>query len=497
MSGREVRAELDHPVIDSDAHYVEYGPMLVERLRKIGGDAVAEAFDGFQDLIGKPLAMTPEQREHHRVAHMGFWQIPMDAYDRATAMMPALFAERMDEIGLDFCVMYPTGGLAALFMEAEIRQKCARAFNTFVAEYFAPHADRMTPVAIIPAHTPDEAIGELDYAVNELGLKAVLINAVIRRPSAAALEGDEDAIKQGPWYDVLALDSLYDYDPVWAKCVELGIAPTFHSAARSWGLRNSPSNYVYNHVGHFAAAGNATAKAIFLGGVTRRFPALRFAFLEGGASWACQLYTDLIEHWEKRNGRAIQHLNPDRLDCDRMLELARQYGPSDMVELLTADRESALFGAMNAFASTETGGLENLDDFNRCEIKNESDFKELFIDKFYFGCEADDRLNAVAFNEKINRGSKLNALYSSDVGHWDVPDMNQVVEAAYGLVEKGVMERDDFRRFTFENPARFWTSTNPDFFKGTRVEKQVAELLNKRDEQLGTKNRRPVSRESA
>jgi predicted TIM-barrel fold metal-dependent hydrolase len=92
------------------------------------------------------------------------------------------------------------------------------------------------------------------------------------------------------WYDVLGLDSEYDYDSVWAKCVELGIAPTFHSASSNQGLRLSPTNFTYNHIGHFAAAGHATAKAIFLGGVTRRFLELRFAFLEGGVGWASQLF---------------------------------------------------------------------------------------------------------------------------------------------------------------------------------------------------------------
>ena len=33
---------------------------------------------------------------------------------------------------------------------------------------------------------------------------------------------------------------------------------------------------------YFASAGEAMAKALFFGGVTRRFPELNFAFLEGG-----------------------------------------------------------------------------------------------------------------------------------------------------------------------------------------------------------------------
>ena len=79
-------------------------------------------------------------------------------------------------------------------------------------------------------------------------------------------------------------------------------------------MRLSPTNFVYNHIGHFAAAGHAVAKAIFLGGVTRRFPELNFAFLEGGVGWACQLFGDLIEHWERRNAKALERMDPEKLD---------------------------------------------------------------------------------------------------------------------------------------------------------------------------------------
>ena len=45
-----------------------------------------------------------------------------------------------------------------------------------------------------------------------------------------------------------------------------------------WGSRTSISNYMYNHIGHFATAGEALCKALFMSGVTRRFPILKFAF---------------------------------------------------------------------------------------------------------------------------------------------------------------------------------------------------------------------------
>src|SRR6516162_4562220 len=80
------------------------------------------------------------------------------------------------------------------------------------------------------------------------------------------------------------------------------------------GLRLSPSNFVYNHIGHFAAANHAACKAMFLGGVTRRFPGLNMAFLEGGAGWACLLYGDLLGQWEKRSLKGLEEVDPRNID---------------------------------------------------------------------------------------------------------------------------------------------------------------------------------------
>ena len=62
-------------------------------------------------------------------------------------------------------------------------------------------------------------------------------------------------------------------------------------------------------------------------------------------------------------------------------------------------------------------------------------------------------------------------------GHWDVPDMTEVTEEAYELVEHEVITEEDFRDFVFTNPTTLWTGMNPDFFKGTVVEQEVKKLL--------------------
>jgi predicted TIM-barrel fold metal-dependent hydrolase len=472
---RKLRSRLNHPIIDADGHWLEYGPVMRDEFRRIGGDAAAEALAAATDRAPSALRMSVPERRRRRVAMEAFWGSPsQNALDRATAMLPRLMYERLDDLGIDFCVVYPTAGLGFHRMQdTRLRRAICRAYNVFTADQFRGLEDRVIPAAIIPMYTPEEAIEELEFASKQLGYKVMMVGGLMRRKVAALAEENPEASKVVDWYDVVGLDSDHDYDPVWKKCLELKIAPSFHNGARSILLRNSPSNFCYNHIGHFASAGHAVAKAIFLGGVTRRFPNLNFAFLEGGVGWACMLYADLIGHWEKRNRKALESTNPDNLDVKALLGYAQKYGQEALVEAVR--RGEGLEGDSN---SKLTGGLEDLDDYFRCKIGAKSDIKDLFVPRFYFGCEADDPVNAWAFNKKANpMGARLNAIFSSDIGHFDVPDMTEVVPEAYELVEHELLTDDDFRDFMFTNAVRFWGEVNPDFFKGTVVEKAAAQAL--------------------
>lgn len=74
--------------------------------------------------------------------------------------------------------------------------------------------------------------------------------------------------------DTFGLDSEYQYDPVWTKCEELGIAPDFHSVGYGWGSRTSIFNYVHNHIGNFATSARSGLPRPIPGAAWRsRFPA--------------------------------------------------------------------------------------------------------------------------------------------------------------------------------------------------------------------------------
>jgi len=456
-----IRARLGHPIIDSDGHDVEFLPLVRDELRALAGQSAVDRFELMVKGAELVRGVDDEQRRAQGMLRIPWWGLPTrNTLDRATAMLPRLLHERLDAIGIDYAVVYPTYGLMALSAEPdEVRQAACRAFNRYHAEVFAGLGDRLASVALIPMHTPAEAVAELETAVHELGFKVVLLAGHVMRP----LPG-EGLPRGARWLDSFGPESPHDYDPVWARCEALGVAPTFHSSGMGWGSRNSLHNYVFNHLGNFAAAGEAVCRALFLHGVPRRFPRLRFAFLEGGVAWAAQLAADLVGHFEKRNRDAIHSYDPAALDRARLAELAKRYGAPPVVAKLGE------LGANLHLLSEPGEDPKRLDEFAGVGVESAEELARLFSERFFFGCEADDPLNACAYDRNRNpAGVRLHALFGSDIGHWDVPDIDEVLIEAWELVEDGVVAEEDFRRFAFASPVALWTAGNPRFFEGSAV----------------------------
>jgi predicted TIM-barrel fold metal-dependent hydrolase len=476
-SPEQIRKNLPHPVIDGDGHWIEYTPVFAEKMRKVVGDKGADGFIASQRRIPDALSLSIAERKRRGTAMEGYWgRQSTNTRDRATAMLPAMLYDRLDELGIDFGIVYPTAGLSVhRIADDATRHAVCHGFNIVTHDYFAKLSDRLTPAAVIPMHTPEEAIAELEFCTKQLGTKVAMFGSGIARPLAVTKEAkglDPLVARHAVFYDQFGLDSDHDYDAVWQKCRELGIAPTFHTGGRGFGLRNNPSNFTFNHIGHFAAAGHAVAKGLFLGGVTRRFPDLRFGFLEGGVGWGCQLLADLIEHWERRGAKGIAYMDPAKLDRKLLRQMVDKYG----YEEIAAELDKRDGWPMKEEDSL-TGGVPALDDYAACNITKKQDWIDLFVTPYFFGCEADDRMNAVAFSKFNPFGARINAIYSSDIGHFDVPDMLQVLPEAYELVEDGLITADDFRDFTFANSVRLWGTQNPRFFAGTSVAKEAAAVL--------------------
>ena len=85
-------------------------------------------------------------------------------------------------------------------------------------------------------------------------------------------------------------------------------------------------------------------------------------------------------------------MHPDKLDRAKLMSLVEKYGYDDIAAAL---RERG--GLPDPEQAYLTGGVENIDDFSACKITRKEDWVDLYAKPYYFGCEADDRMNATAF----------------------------------------------------------------------------------------------------
>jgi len=480
VSSEEIRSRLGHPVIDADGHLREFLPAAFPYLREALGTADFERWREQGTALNQATKSGGglAQRRLTRKPQSAFWATVIDPVDRATAASPALLYERLGELGMDYVVLYPTEAMGAAGVEDEdLRLGLCRGFNEFFAAVTLPYADRMTASGLVPMHTPAEARAELDHCA-DLGLKVVCIPHAVARSIAEPASTPQSPYLwpgQTHWLDTFGLDSEYDYDPVWEAFRRHGFAVTSHGGMTiPIGVYSSITSFTYNHMGSFAQMMYPLCKSLFLGGVTRRFPGLPFAFLECGVGWACTMLNDLVEHWERRNLAALQTTRPDLLDTRRLEELLRAH-PGRLFDRFDGDLTALVRNLARPDPVPDV-----VDEWVHLGISGAAEIRDLFVPDFYFGCEADDRTTAFAFSPANAFRARLNAMFSSDIGHWDAGAMTRVVAAAWGLVEESVLSEQDFRDFVFTNPARLYLSANPDFFVGTAVDGAVASLAGER-----------------
>jgi hypothetical protein len=136
----ELHRTLRHPVIDIDGHMAEHLPTLAPYFEREGLSLDHPSFrrivppDGGTDKTWHE--QTPEERAATRTPRGPWWSAPArQTIDLATALYPELLYERLDEIGIDFGVVYPSLGLVFLHTaDDQYRRGACRALNRANAE---------------------------------------------------------------------------------------------------------------------------------------------------------------------------------------------------------------------------------------------------------------------------------------------------------------------------------------------------------------------------
>ena len=217
--------------------------------------------------------------------------------------------EAMDKEGIDVAVLYPTRGLFAHAREYDnddFAAAISRAYNDWLADLCAKDTSRMLGAAMLPAQNVAAAVEEVRRAREELGFVAVFL-----RPNP---------VRGRNWHNPC-------YDPLWEACQKYDMTVGFHEGTPcelpvAIGERfdgNHADLWMTEHVASHPIEMMYACLSIIQGGVCARFPAVRFAFLEGNCSWVPFWLWRMDEHWEVR-----EHLVKDRMPLPPSAYFKRQ-----------------------------------------------------------------------------------------------------------------------------------------------------------------------------
>lgn len=216
----------------------------------------------------------------------------------------------MDVLKVDVHVLTTWVGLYNYDLPVEQGAAIARDCNDYVAELTRSHPDRFAGLATLPMQDVAAAIGELERAMGQLGLKGAQINDQVN----------------GKTFD------HPDFTPFWAAVEEMGALIFFHQEGDDTIVapRDTKGYFIDNSIGNLADR-VVTFGTLVFGGVLDRFPDLKVCLAHGGG-FACFGAGRLDRGWQVRsearaNGVEMpsRYLGKVYYDCLTHSEAALRY----------------------------------------------------------------------------------------------------------------------------------------------------------------------------
>ena len=256
-------------VVDTDGHIFEKDQDIFEYMEP--------PYRGRKEMLALPFFPTLDgfQRMARRVGDGRPYVIGADD--------PKSWLEVLDREGIDRAVIFPTGGLAAGFIQdSDWAVVVCRAYNDMVADRYIKFNRRLNAVALLPIQDIQEAAKELRRAVKELRVVGGVIAPV----------GFPKPLGEGYFH------------PLYAEAEKLGVPLCIHGApSRSLGIDFFRSLIEARTLSHpFAQMIQLTS--LILEGTLEQFPKLRIASLEAGCAWIPFLMDRLDMEYKHRAHQA-------------------------------------------------------------------------------------------------------------------------------------------------------------------------------------------------
>ena len=222
------------------------------------------SLDGFQRGAFGAAAGAHKRREG--VIDVGAWQ------------------RLLDEIGLDYAVLYPTAGLGVgMIQDPDWAVAVCRGYNSWLDAAYRQVDPRLVGVALLPLQDVDAAVKELRRSVTELGMVGGMLPANSANMGVRSPLGDEL------------------FWPLYEEAQRLDVPLAVHGAPSvGLGIDFNRSVTFANVLEHPLSVMIQLA-SMFLEGVFDEFPDLRIAYLEANTVWMPYMMDRMSG--KKRRGR--------------------------------------------------------------------------------------------------------------------------------------------------------------------------------------------------
>src|SRR6266545_4535996 len=248
-------------VIDSDTHIDE---------TEATWEFMAESEIGFKPKTDAPAVLDPNRPPVRYWVIDGHRQprfLRDDKRSRTTVatrelLDPMARVRDMDKMGTDVQVIYPTMFLVGVTDTPEVEVSIKRSYNRWMADRCSETNGRLRWVCLPPFLDMDQAIEEVRFA------KANGACGVLKK-------GDAEG---GHW---VAQEYFFRF---YEECEKLDLPVCFHLGS---GTPDFTTSRIFDHVRYYRQGLpplNAFLTLVQFG-VPHRFPALRWGFIEAGASW--------------------------------------------------------------------------------------------------------------------------------------------------------------------------------------------------------------------
>ena len=266
--------------IDADAH-VNETPATWSYLRDFEAEFRPQLYRRVTGGAGSPPRGAIEEgwfidgRLHARNVNVGA-DIPEDSRD-LTAVVRRL--AHMDEIGVDIQILYPSLFLRPVTLEHDLEFAIVRSYNRWLASIWQQASNRLRWVAMPPLLSlvdPTKVRAELEFC------KAHSACAIFMR----GMECER-------------LITHRYFFPLYEMAQELDLALTFHAGINSFAVWDEiPLNGGNLHLFKFPVMGAFCA--LLETEVPKRFPKLRWGFIEASAQWVPYVLGEVRLRLERR-----------------------------------------------------------------------------------------------------------------------------------------------------------------------------------------------------